>query len=485
MAFQSPYDLYELVVGLEVHVQLNTQSKLFSRESTAFGNNPNTQVSAITLGLPGALPFMNKEVLKKATLMGLALNCQIEPHNFFERKNYFYGDLPKGYQTTQDQLPIAKNGYLEVRFNQSKVEAIRINRIHMEEDAGKSIHDLSAYNTAIDLNRAGVPLIEIVTEPDINQAETAAAFINEIRQIVRALGISDGNMEEGSLRCDANISVMKKGATTYGTRCEVKNINSMRNLKRAIAHEFKRQVEVLEAGGSILQSTLNFDAETGETSVMRSKENAPDYRYFPCPDLPPLELTASFINELKENMPKLPAQIAMEIVEEAELTYAEALIIALDEAGYDFYLKAKTQVKQIKALVNWLIGPLRNYIQENNLRYESAPFTPTQIAEIINLVEAREISMQVVMNDLLPKIYPEAKVSSLIDDLNLRISDNETDLMNYISEVLSQYKTQVEAFKKGKKGVLGLFVGEVMKKAKGKADPQKVNSLILEKLNEI
>ncbi len=484
MALEALYDRYELVVGLEVHVQLNTQTKLFSRESTAFGQKANTQVSAVSLALPGTLPYLNQEAVNKAIKMGLALNCVIQNHNYFERKNYFYGDLPKGYQTTQDTRPIAKNGRLDVRTEADQIVPIRINRIHMEEDAGKSVHDLLDAHTAIDLNRAGVPLIEIVTEPDFHQAEHAAAFIQEIRQIVRAIDVSDGNMEEGSLRCDANISVRKKGETTYGTRCEVKNINSMRNLKRAIEHEFKRQVDSLEKGEKILQCTLNFDADTGETSVMRIKEDAHDYRYFACPDLPPLYLTEDFIQSIKSQMPALPAEIAKEIAQEAHIPYAEAMLIGADRAIYKLYLAAKTKVNQLKSLCNWLNGPLRNYINENIGDFSQWTIDGEQLADMINLVDQRQISLQNVFSILLPKLQAQQPVSALVEELNLRIEDNDAELLNYIREVFEEYSAQVQAYKKGKKGVLGLFVGEVMKKTKGKADAQKINKLIIEKLNE-
>ena len=300
---------YELVSGLEIHVQLNTNSKIFSSDSAAFGAEANAHISTVSLGLPGALPKLNKEVIEKAMRIGLALKCEINQYNFFDRKNYFYADLPKGYQITQDNSPICKNGFIKVTLADGTEKRIGINRIHLEEDAGKSMHDQDENYSFVDLNRAGVPLIEIVTEPDIRSAEEASALLTEIRQLVRFLNVSDGNMEEGSLRCDANISIRKLGETEFGTRCEVKNVNSIRNVRRAMDFEFGRQVEVLSAGGEIVQSTLNFDADKGTTSPMRSKEEANDYRYFPDPDLPPILISNEWLERVKSAMPMLPKEL--------------------------------------------------------------------------------------------------------------------------------------------------------------------------------
>ena len=306
---------FELVSGLEIHVQLNTQSKIFSSDSATFGANPNAHISAVSLALPGALPKLNKEVVAKAIRIGLALNCEINQHNFFDRKNYFYADLPKGYQITQDNSPICKNGFLNVVLANGEEKRIGINRIHLEEDAGKSIHDQDPNYSYVDLNRAGVPLIEIVTEPDIRSAEEASALLTEIRTLVRHLNVSDGNMEEGSLRCDANISIRKTGSTDFGTRCEVKNLNSMRNVRRAMEFEFNRQIEVIESGGKIIQSTLNFDADNGTTSPMRTKEEANDYRYFPDPDLQPISISDEWLGEIKSAMPILPKEIVKQLTQ--------------------------------------------------------------------------------------------------------------------------------------------------------------------------
>ncbi|WP_199121536.1 Asp-tRNA(Asn)/Glu-tRNA(Gln) amidotransferase subunit GatB [Pedobacter sp. ASV28] len=475
---------FELVSGLEIHVQLNTQSKIFSSDSATFGALPNEHISAVSLGLPGALPKLNKEVVEKAIRIGLALNCHINQSNFFDRKNYFYADLPKGYQITQDNSPICKNGYLEIQLSDGTEKRIGINRIHLEEDAGKSLHDQDDKYSFVDLNRAGVPLIEIVTEPDVRSAEEAAALLTEIRQLVRFLNVSDGNMEEGSLRCDANISIRKQGDTAFGTRCEVKNLNSIRNVRRAIDFEFSRQVEVTGAGGTIIQSTLNFDADKGTTSPMRSKEEANDYRYFPDPDLQPISISDDWLAKIKSAMPILPKQIAGQLMTELGISKAEAMVLAEDKDLYSYYQQALPEVKQKKSLVNWLLGNIRAILNERQLEIAKYMVRPVQLAQLINLVDEKKISQQNALQQLLPALegHQIQDVEELAKQLNLLIVEDTNAILILIDEVLAKYQPQVEAYKKGKKGVLGLFVGEVMKLAKGKADAKQVNELILEKL---
>lgn len=475
---------FELVSGLEIHVQLNTQSKIFCADSAAFGAEANEHISAVSLGLPGALPKLNKEVVEKAMRIGLALNCEINPYNFFDRKNYFYADLPKGYQITQDNSPICKNGYLNVQLANGTEKRIGINRIHLEEDAGKSMHDQDENYSFVDLNRAGVPLIEIVTEPDIRSAEEASALLTEIRQLVRFLNVSDGNMEEGSLRCDANISIRERGTTAFGTRCEVKNLNSIRNVRRAIDFEFGRQVEVVSAGGKIIQSTLNFDADKGTTSPMRSKEEANDYRYFPDPDLPPVVISDEWLNRVKEAMPTLPKELAKQLVAELGINFSEAAVLADDRELYQYYNEAKKDIKQPKSLVNWLLGSIRAILNEKQIDIANYAVKPIQLAQTINLVDEKKISQQNAIQQLLPALETKESASAeqLAQQLNLLIVEDTDAVSALVDEVLAQYQAQVAAYKKGKKGVLGLFVGEVMKLAKGKADAKKVNELILEKL---
>jgi aspartyl-tRNA(Asn)/glutamyl-tRNA(Gln) amidotransferase subunit B len=475
---------FELVSGLEIHVQLNTQSKIFCSDSAAFGAEPNEHISTVSLGLPGALPKLNKEVIEKAMRIGLALNCEINQYNFFDRKNYFYADLPKGYQITQDNSPICKNGYINVRLSDGSEKRIGINRIHLEEDAGKSMHDQDDQFSFVDLNRAGVPLIEIVTEPDIRSSEEAAALLTEIRQLVRFLDVSDGNMEEGSLRCDANISIREKGTTAFGTRCEVKNVNSIRNVRRAMDFEFGRQVEVVSAGGEIIQSTLNFDADAGTTSPMRSKEEANDYRYFPDPDLPPVIISDEWLAEVKSAMPTLPKEIAQHLVNELGINLSEAAVLADDKSLYQYYTAAKEQVNNKKSLINWLLGSVRAILNEKQIEIAAYTVSPSQLAQAINLVDDKKISQQNALQQLLPALEKDnnANAADLAKQLNLIIVEDADAISGLIDEVLSKYQPQVEAYKKGKKGVLGLFVGEVMKLAKGKADAKKLNELILEKL---
>lgn len=476
---------FELVSGLEIHVQLNTNTKIFSSDSASFGAKPNEHISPVSLALPGALPKLNREVVAKAVRMGLALNCTINQTNFFDRKNYFYADLPKGYQITQDNKPICQNGYLDVILGNGETKRIGINRIHLEEDAGKSLHDQNASYSFVDLNRAGVPLIEIVTEPDIRSSEEASVLLTEMRKLVRHLNVSDGNMEEGSLRCDANISIRKVGAQVFGTRCEVKNLNSIRNVRRAMDYEFGRQSVIIHSGGEIIQSTLNFDAEKGTTSPMRSKEEANDYRYFPDPDLAPIIISDKWLKQLKEEMPALPAEISKKLVQDFGISNSEATILAEDTGLLSFLNSAVTKVNHKKSLINWLVGPVRAILSDREIQISDYSVSPAQLAEVINLCDDKKITQQVALQQLLPELEKRKDLEAIVlaRELNLLIEDNRDELNHFIDQVLQKYEAQVKAYKNGKKGVLGLFVGEVLKLAKGKADPQKVNALVQEKLD--
>jgi len=476
---------FELVSGLEIHVQLNTQSKIFSSDSATFGANPNEHISPVSLALPGALPKLNKEVTGKAIRMGLALNCTINQSNYFDRKNYFYADLPKGYQITQDNRPVCQNGYINITLSDGTERRIGINRIHMEEDAGKSLHDQNDNYSYVDLNRAGVPLIEIVTEPDIRSAEEASLLLIEMRKLVRHLDVSDGNMEEGSLRCDANISIREKGTTAFGTRCEVKNLNSIRNVRRAMEFEFNRQHQIITEGGEIIQSTLTFDADQGTTAPMRTKEMANDYRYFPDPDLPPIYVSDNWLAELKDSMPELPREITAKLVADFGISAAEAGIFADDAALLNYFNQALVKVNQPKSLINWLSGPIRALLSEQQITIAEFRVSPGQIAIVINLVDEKKITQQIALQQLLPAIQSapgEEDVQALAEKLNLLIVENKDELSGFADQVLEKFKPQVQAYKNGKKGVLGLFVGEMMKLAKGKADPQKINEVLLDKL---
>lgn len=477
---------FELVVGLEIHAQLSTKSKAYAADSAGFGDDPNTNISVITLGHPGTLPKANEQVIDFAVKMGLATNCTIRLENQYARKNYFYADLPKGYQITQDTTPICTNGFVDVKLKDGSVSRIGITRIHMEEDAGKSIHDQDYRDTLIDLNRAGVPLIEIVSEPDIRSSEQAGAYLTELRKVLRYLEICDGNMEEGSMRCDANISVRKKGATTFGNRCEVKNLNSIRNVQRAIEYEFQRQVEVIKAGGHIDQNTLNFDAATGKTSVLRSKEMANDYRYFPEPDLPPVVLTNEYIQAIQRDMPALPEQLFKQFTQEYQLTdYDASLLIDQKELAM-YFMELGKHCANYKLAANWIMGAIKSYLNEQAISILEFPIQPNQIAAIIHLIETAKISNTSANQILFPALIkdPTTNVGALAQSLNIIISTSNEEMLAFVNEVLAKYPDKVAEYQAGKKGLLGLFMGEVMKLAKGKLDPKEANKLVIEALEK-
>lgn len=475
---------YELVVGLEVHVQLSTQSKVFSTDSAAYGSAPNQHVSAVSLGHPGTLPRLNKTAVEYAIKMGLACGCEINVYNTFARKNYFYADLPKGYQITQDQYPICTGGQVLVRLSSGVERSIAIHHIHMEEDAGKSIHDQHSPDSMIDLNRAGVPLLEVVSEPDIRSSEEAVQYLTEIRRLVRYLNICDGNMEEGSMRCDANISVRLKGDIHLGNRCEVKNLNSIRNVHRAIHHEFARQVEIIEAGGYINQNTLNFDAETGLTSVLRSKEMANDYRYFPEPDLQPLQLTPEYLKYIKQAMPALPRQLYHKYVDELGLPAYDASVITAEHETALWFERLITCTRHYKAAANWLMGPIKSYINEHHCALTDFPLQPEQLAEILELVHLGKVTHAAAAHQLFPVLLqkPDSNVEEMAVAFGLMVNTSKSELNMFIAEALAKYPEKVKEYRKGKKGVLGLFMGEIMKISKGKIDPKETTQLLTKAL---
>ena len=479
-----PGDKYELVVGLEVHAQLSTLSKVFSSDSAAFGAAPNEHISAISLGHPGTLPKLNRRAVEYAVKMGLACNCTINLYNNFARKNYFYADLPKGYQITQDQQPICLGGFVPVRLADGSTKNIAIHHIHMEEDAGKSMHDQHHADSLIDLNRAGVPLLEIVTEPDLRSAEEAGQFLTEIRKLVRYFDVCDGNMEEGSLRCDANISVRLKGQATYGNRCEVKNLNSIRNVQRAIEHEFERQVSVIENGGFIEQNTLNFNADTGETSVLRSKEMANDYRYFPEPDLTPLALTKEYIAKIQQDMPVLPGVLYNRYVTELGLSEYDAGVITAERDMAQYFEAVITGTNNYKAAANWLMGQVKSYLNDNGICIAEFQLKPETLAGLIALVDSGKVNNSVAAQKLFPELVkdPGRNAETIATEMNLLISAAGNDVDRFIKDALAKFPDKVTEYKKGKKGVLGLFMGEIMKRSKGKIDPQKTNQLLIKEL---
>lgn len=477
-------DKYELVVGLEVHVQLSTASKIFSADSVGFGAGPNEHISPVSLGLPGTLPKLNAKVVEYAVKMGLATNCSINTHTGFDRKNYFYADLPKGFQTTQNSHPICQSGYIDVASANESTSRIRINRIHMEDDAGKSMHDQDDSDSLIDLNRAGVPLIEIVSEPDIRSAAEAAAYLNEIRKLVKYLDICDGNMEEGSIRCDANISVRLEHAADYGNRCEVKNLNSIRNLQRAIDHEFIRQTGIMEDGGYVEQNTLNFDAESGTTSPLRSKEMANDYRYFPEPDLPPLLLTQEYIKNIAASIPELPAEKIKRYTANFGLSVYDATILSLEKEVALYFDELISHTENSKAAANWVIGPVRSFLQEHCTSVSDFSISPFDLAGLISLVDSGKLNYSVASQKVFPEMIhnPSISAEAAALALQLLIDTGDDELIGIIDEVLEKYPEKVREYKNGKKGVLGLFMGDIMKKSMGKINPQTTSKLVIDKL---
>jgi aspartyl-tRNA(Asn)/glutamyl-tRNA(Gln) amidotransferase subunit B len=474
---------YELVIGLEVHAQLSTLSKAFSSDSAAFGAEPNHHISAISLGHPGTLPRINKRMVEYAVKMGLACNCSINLKNSFARKNYFYADLPKGYQITQDQMPVCLGGSVSVKLADGSTKNLALHHIHMEEDAGKSMHDNHHQDSLIDLNRAGVPLIEIVSEPDMRSSEEAGQFLTEIRKLLRYLDICDGNMEEGSMRCDANISVRLKGATEYGNRCEVKNLNSIRNVQRAIDHEFARQVHVIENGGRIDQNTLNFNADTGETSVLRSKEMANDYRYFPEPDLIPLVLDNAYVDSIRKSLPALPKQLYKKYIDLGLSDYDAGVITADKEVALYFEELIK-HTPNYKAAAHLLMGPVKSHLNDTGAPITDLHIEPATLAGIIKLVDAGLINNSVASHKLFPALLksPGKSAEVLAGELNLLITTDSNDVSQYIQDALAKFPDKVIEYQKGKKGVLGLFMGEIMKSSRGKIDPQKTNQLLIKEL---
>jgi aspartyl-tRNA(Asn)/glutamyl-tRNA(Gln) amidotransferase subunit B len=477
-------DKYEAVIGLEVHAQLSTKSKLFSGDSTSFGADANTHISPITLAHPGTLPRTNKKAVEYAIKMGLACHCRIEEYNYFARKNYFYPDLPKGYQVSQHTTPICKGGYVAIKTKDGE-RRVQLNRIHLEEDAGKSIHDIDDNYTCVDYNRAGVPLIEIVTEPDLHSAEEAFQYVTEIRKLVRWIEVCDGNMEEGSLRCDANISIRLKGETTLGTKVEVKNLNSIRNVKKAIEFEIERMIEMVEKGEKITQQTRSFDADNDTTFAIRDKEEANDYRYFPEPDLTPFHITEEFINNIKSNLPALPEELFVKY-SSLGLSEYDAKQLVDDKATATYFEEVCKHSNNYKAIVNWITGPLRQLANEQATLIDELGIAPKTLAQLITLVEEGKVNFSVASTKILPVAIQKQGTSPLqiATELNLLQVSEASDVEAWINEVLNKLPEKVAEFKKGKKGLIGLFVGEVKKISKGKADPKIATQLLEEKLKQ-
>lgn len=477
---------FQVVIGLEVHIQLLTESKLFSSDPNTYGSDPNTNVHVITLGHPGTLPRLNKKAVEFAIKMGLACNCEISRYNIFDRKNYFYPDLPKGFQTTQDRTPIGVGGFVAIEGQNGHHREIQLNRIHLEEDAGKSIHIEGETDTLIDLNRAGVPLIELVTEPDIYSSSEAMNFLNEIRRIVDFLEICDGNMEEGSLRSDANISVKRSSESTLGKKVEIKNMNSVRNVGRAIEYEYQRQVQLLQEGKTVVSETRLFNADKGTTIGMRTKEELNDYRYFPEPDLSPFEVNDEWLNAIRESMPELPHQIKSEFVNVYQLPLYEAGLLTESREMAKYTLSVFSKTDNYKAAANWIIGPVKSYLNERKMAINVFPIQAERLAKLVDLVDEGLVSFSIASQRLLPYLVDfqdDPKEAAQKLDL-IQVSDDES-IRPRVVEILHQFPDKVKAYHNGKKGLIGMFMGEVMKETKNSVDPKIANRIIGEVLNEL
>ena len=472
---------WETVIGLETHVQLSTKTKLFSRASTAFGASPNTNVNLIDCGLPGVLPSVNKEAFYKAIRFGMAIDAQINQTSIFDRKNYFYADLPKGYQITQMDLPIVLGGSIEIFLNEA-VKTINITRAHLEEDAGKSIHDEFDGFSAIDLNRAGTPLLEIVSEPEISSAKEAVAYMKAMHQLVTYLDVSDGNMAQGSLRCDANVSIRKKGDEKLGTRTEIKNINSFKFIEKAINFEIKRQIKVLENGEKVIQETRLYDSSKDETRPMRSKEFANDYRYFPEPDLLPVIISDEEIQKIRSEFPELPKEKETRYQQEFKLSAYDAQIIAFSKSMADFFESAAKKTKNYSLLANWLIGEISAYLNKEQIEIHESKLTAENVAALINRIDDQTISGK-IGKSIFEEIYSKGLTpDEIIKSQGLQQISDDGAIEEIVMTVINENSTQVAAYLSGKDKLFGFFVGQVMKLTGGKANPKSVNAILKDKL---
>src|SRR5512133_2172579 len=481
-----PVSDFQVVLGLEVHAQLLTRSKIFCGCSTAFGGKPNTHTCPVCLGMPGVLPALNAEVVRLAVRTGLALGCAIQPKSVFARKNYFYPDLPKGYQISQYELPICVGGGLDITVDGVE-RRIRLTRIHMEEDAGKNVHDVSADGASgVDLNRAGVPLLEIVSEPDLRSVDEAVEYLKSLRAILVTLGVNDGNLQEGSFRCDANVSVMRKGADRYGTRCEIKNMNSFRFLRQAIDYEVRRQVELVESGGKVEQETRRFDSVRGETRSMRSKEEAHDYRYFPEPDLPPVVVEPALVESVRRGLPELPRARSARYQRELGLSAYDAGLLVADAGVAGFFDAALAAYgkgpEAAKKVANWLVGDVARLANETGAAPAAWRLSPDHLAEILRLVDAgtiggpgaKQVVEEVFRTGAAPAAVVQAKGLAQVSD--------ESAIEAAVDRVLAASAGEVERYRGGNQKLMGFFVGQVMKETKGKANPAVVNALLKRKL---
>ena len=467
---------FEPVIGLEVHAQLKTKSKIFSPESTQFGGSPNSHVSPICLGLPGVLPVLNKKVLEYAFKAAIALNCKLHPRSRFARKNYFYPDLPKGYQISQYEEPFSTNGWLEIGAN-GTTKRINITRIHMEEDAGKLVHDNHGNSSFVDLNRAGVPLVEIVSEPEISSAEEAVEYMKKLRSILRYIGVCDGNMEEGSLRCDANVSVRPKGSDKLGTKAEIKNVNSFKYVQKAIEFEIKRQILLLENGEEVVQETRLFDSSKGVTFSMRSKEEAHDYRYFPDPDLLPVVMEQEKIDEIRNSLPELPDQKLARFKEEYGLPEYDAGVLTATIEIADYFERCLKKNNNPKTVSNWIMNDvLRELKDEDDIK--SFPITPDNLGELLNLIEDGTISGKIAKEVFGDMLTTGKSANQIVEEKGMKQISDQSEIEDIISRILADHPDEVSRYKAGDQKLMGFFVGQVMKETKGKANPKIVNEIL-------
>ncbi|MCH2540971.1 MAG: Asp-tRNA(Asn)/Glu-tRNA(Gln) amidotransferase subunit GatB [Alphaproteobacteria bacterium] len=474
---------WETIIGLEVHAQIISESKLFSGASTNFGSEPNTQVSLVDAAMPGMLPVINKDCVEQAIKTGLGLNAQINKRSIFDRKNYFYPDLPQGYQISQFTQPIVGKGSIQIDLKDGTSKKIGITRLHLEQDAGKSVHDVEPSKSYIDLNRSGIALMEIVSEPDIRSAEEAQEYVKKLRSILRYIGTCDGNMEEGSLRCDVNISVRKKDEE-LGTRAEIKNVNSIKSIGQAIDYEFKRQTEIINSGGKIDQETRLFDEKKGETRSMRSKEEAHDYRYFPDPDLPPLEIEDEWIKKIKKNLPELPDVKKENLMNQYKISSYDAAILVSDKNNAEFFDKiiAKNKKRNPKNVANWIIGELFALLNKNNLEIKSSPIKAEDLGELIDYIEDQTISGKIAKNVFEEMFKTKKKAKDIIEKQGLKQITDTGAIETLIDKVLENNKDKVDEYKSGKEKLFGYFVGQVMQETKGTANPGIVNDILKKKL---
>jgi aspartyl-tRNA(Asn)/glutamyl-tRNA(Gln) amidotransferase subunit B len=476
---------YEVVIGLEVHAQLSTETKIFCGCSTKFGAEPNSQTCPVCLGMPGVLPVLNKKVVESAVKMGIATNSKILKHNVFARKNYFYPDLPKGYQISQFEEPICLEGSVEVETEKGK-KTLRINRIHMEEDAGKSVHDetyIKTNDTFIDLNRCGVPLIEIVSEPDMRSPQEAYAYLVKLRQLVRYLDICDGNMEEGSFRCDANISIRPRGQEELGVKTELKNMNSFRNVERALEYEIKRQIDIVQDGGKIVQETLLWDPAKNVAKSMRSKEESHDYRYFPEPDLPTLDISAEWIEQINRSMPELPEARKARFINEYGQNDYNASVLTTSRETADYYEETVKGCGDAKLAANWVMGEVSKVLNEKKIQADALRVTPVRLAGLLKQIKGNVISASAAKKVFDAMLDSDASVDELIQKLGLKQVSDEGELEKIIDEIMQANPKEVEGYRAGKTKLIGFFVGQVMRASKGKANPQVVNQILQKKLS--